>query len=79
MLCQCPRALFPFQSSIMEEVLLTMFKKTVDFHVLSNLTSTTVVSTSFDLWISHDNVDTFALVINFLNENWVPCMLFRAI
>jgi hypothetical protein len=72
MLCQCPRVLFPFWSSIVEEVLLAMVKKTVDQHVLSNFASTTVVSTSFDLWTSHNNVDIFALVTNFLNDNWVP-------
>jgi hypothetical protein len=52
-----------------EEVLPAMVKKTMDHHVLSNLTSAIVFSTSFDLWMSCDDVDTFALVINFLNDN----------
>ncbi len=72
MLCQCPHVLFPFRSSIVEEVLLNMVKRTMVHLVLSNFASTNVVSASFDLWTSHDNVDTFALVINFLNDNWVP-------
>jgi hypothetical protein len=55
-----------------EEVLPTTVKNTMDHHVLSNLASTIVVFASFDLWMSCDGVDTFALVINFLNDNWVP-------
>jgi hypothetical protein len=55
-----------------EEVLPTMVKNTMDHHVLSNLASAIVVFASFDLWMSYDGVDTFALVTNFLNDNWVP-------
>jgi len=51
-----------------EEMLLTLVKKTMDHHVLLNLTSTTVVSISFYLWVFHGDVDTFALVINLLND-----------
>jgi hypothetical protein len=29
------------------------------------------MSISFDLWMFHDDVDIFTLVINFLNDNWV--------
>ncbi len=53
-------------------MLLAMVKKTMDHHVLSNLATVIVVSTSFDLWMFYDGVDTFVLVINFLNDNWVP-------
>jgi hypothetical protein len=35
---------------------------------LPNLKITTIVSTSFNLWMFHDGVDTFAIVIIFLNE-----------
>ncbi len=40
----------------------------MDLHTLSNLAYATIISTSFDLWMSKDSVDTFDLVINFLNE-----------
>ncbi len=63
---------FPFQSSFVGEVLFTMVKKTMDQHVLPNLASTIVMSTSFDLWMSCNNVNTFALVINFLNDTCAP-------
>ncbi len=61
--------LFPFRSSFVEEVLSAMVKKTMDHHVLSNLTLTTMVFASFDLWMYRGEVDAFALVINFLNDN----------
>jgi hypothetical protein len=28
---------------------------------------------SFDLWMSKSRCDTFAVVINFINDQWVPC------
>ncbi len=52
-------------------MLLAMVKKTLDQHVLPNLKTTATVLVSFDLWMCHGSVDTFALVINFLNETWV--------
>jgi hypothetical protein len=54
----------------MDDVLPTMVKKTLDLHVLPNLASTTIISTSFDLWMLKGSVDTFALVIKNLNESW---------
>jgi hypothetical protein len=56
----------------MEEVLLAIVKKTMDHHVLLNLASATIVFTNFDLWMSRNNVDIFAPIINFLNVTWVP-------
>jgi hypothetical protein len=29
--------------------------------------------TSFDLWMSKFGHDTFVIVINFINSQWVPC------
>jgi hypothetical protein len=49
-------------------MLLAMVKKTMDHHVLPNLTSIIVNSNSFDLWMSHGSVDVFALVIKFLGK-----------
>jgi len=51
----------------MEKMLHAMVKKTMDHHVLSNLASITVMSIRFDLWISHNNVDTFVLIIKKIN------------
>lgn len=38
---------------------------------MPNLKIAAIVSTSFDLWMFHGIVDTFVLVIIFLNEAWV--------
>jgi hypothetical protein len=48
--------------------LFAMVKKTMDQHVVSNLASIAVMSISFDLWMFQNDVDTFILVINFLND-----------
>jgi hypothetical protein len=56
-----------------EEVLLTMVKKTMDQHVfVESCIYSKIVSTSFDLWMFYDNVDTFALLINFINSHLGP-------
>jgi hypothetical protein len=54
-----------------EEMLLAMVKKTIDQHVLPKLKIVAIVATSFDLWMFRGGVDTFVVVINFLNETWV--------
>jgi hypothetical protein len=69
-LCQCPQVSFLSQIVFVDDVFPTMVKKTLDFHVLPNLASTTIISTSFDLWMLRGRVDNFALVRNFLNESW---------
>jgi hypothetical protein len=53
----------------MDELLPAMVKKTFDLHVLPNLAFVTTVFYSFDLWMSKDGVDIFALVIKNLNES----------
>ncbi len=65
---QCLHVQFPSQSSFVEEMLPTMVKKTMDQHVVPNFASTIVVSTSFDMWMFHDGVDTFNFVINFMSD-----------
>ncbi len=52
-------------------MLLTMVKKTLGQHVLSNLKTITIVSTIFYIWMSCGGVDTFVLIIKNLNEAWV--------
>ncbi len=47
-----------------------MMQKTLDLHVFLNLSYATIVSYSFDLWMCRGVVDTFIVVIIFLNESW---------
>jgi len=57
---------------LVDDMLLAIAKNPLNWHVLPNLTFAIIISTSFDLWMSKDKVDTFALVTNFLNESWTP-------
>jgi len=47
-----------------------MVTKSMDIDVLPKFINVTIVSTSFDLWMSKGGIDTFALVINYLIEAW---------
>lgn len=64
-IAQCPHVIFPSHSSLVEQVLPTMVAKTMNLHVLPHLEFATIVFCSFDLWMSKNEVDTFALVINY--------------
>jgi hypothetical protein len=40
--------------------------------MLHSLETTTIIFTSFDFGMSKGGVDTFALMINYLDESWIP-------
>jgi hypothetical protein len=63
-LCQCLCVQFHSHFFLLEEMLQTKVKKIMDQHVISNLTSATIIFVSFDLYMFHDNVNIFVLVIN---------------
>jgi len=42
----------------------------MDLHVLPKLKTITIVSTSFDFGMSKSDIDTFALLVNYLDEVW---------
>ncbi len=44
----------------------------MQLHVLQRLAKATTLSISFDVWMSRGGVDTFALVIDYLNESLMP-------
>jgi hypothetical protein len=50
-----------------------MVKKTIKSHVLHALAKATTIFAMFDVWMSHRGFDTFALVVNYSNKQWVPC------
>lgn len=56
----------------MEGMFLAMVKKTTNLHVSLNLLFVTIVIARFILWMFQSGMDTFVLVINFLNGAWVP-------
>jgi hypothetical protein len=46
-----------------------MVKKTMESHVLDALVKATTIIATFDLWTSFGGFDTFALVVNYINNN----------
>jgi hypothetical protein len=50
--------------------LLDLVQKTKDVYVLPKLFHYMLTIACFDLWMSKGAYDIFALVINFLDENW---------
>jgi hypothetical protein len=44
----------------------------MQLHVLPRLVKAITLSVNFDLWMSRGGMDTFALVINYLNGFWMP-------
>jgi len=54
------------------QVLPSVIKTTREKYVLRAFVSCITCTTSFDLWMSHVGHDTFAMVVNFLNDSWEP-------
>jgi hypothetical protein len=50
----------------------TMVIKTMKLHVLLHLVEVMTMSTNFDLWMFKGDMDTFALIINYLNDSCTP-------
>jgi hypothetical protein len=74
---QCPCVVFLSRSTLVEKMNPTMVKQSL--HMLPNLAFATTMVISFDLWMSRDEMDIFALVIKYLNESQTPkCMLLLA-
>ncbi len=49
-----------------------MLQKTMDTYVLPTLFSHVTARATFDLWMGQSGFDTFALVMNFIDDAWVP-------
>jgi hypothetical protein len=56
----------------MIDVLPNIVKKTKEKYVLPSLTSCVTCTTSFNLWMFHGGHDTFAMVVNFIDNLWEP-------
>jgi hypothetical protein len=44
----------------------------MDTYVLPTLFSCVTTGVNFDLWMNWSGFDTFALVVNFIDDGWVP-------
>ncbi len=62
-----PKMVFPFQKRLFKQILLMMVTHYLNLHVrpLPNVTST--ITTTFDLWMSKGQHDTFDFVVKFLS------------
>jgi hypothetical protein len=56
---------------MIQQAILSLVAKTMENYAIIALESC-VTTCSFDLWMSRFGHDTFVLVINFLNSQWVP-------
>jgi hypothetical protein len=43
----------------------------MDTYVLPSLSNCATTSATFDLWMGQSGFDTFALVVNFIDDAWV--------
>jgi hypothetical protein len=69
-IAQCPHVIFPSHSSLVEQNLPTMVTKTMNLYVLPHLEFATIVSCSFDLWMSKNEVT---------HLHWSPTIRIRLI
>ncbi len=69
-LCFCPKLNFPSRRRFSQDILLRLMEKTNKLYVVLALAKCHSATTSFDLWMSKEAYDVFALVIHFLSNDW---------
>ena len=67
-----PKVVCPSRKQLVREHIPAMLEKTMDRFVLPLINSCQTASITFDLWMSRTGWDTFALVVNFIDDCWVP-------
>jgi hypothetical protein len=55
------------------DILPRVAKRTKERYILSTFKSCHSCTLSFDLWMSKTGMDTFVMIVHFLNEKWEPC------
>lgn len=71
-LCQCEKVVFPSNNVFVNEMLFNMVNLIVEKFLNPMLANCMTWTTTFDLWMSWSNNDTFA-VVSFINSLCVPC------
>jgi hypothetical protein len=69
MLRLCGQVQFPSRKQFVYEHLLDLLQKTMEIYVILDIDKCETMTTTFDLWMSRSRYDTFALVINFINQS----------
>jgi hypothetical protein len=63
---------FPRWNQLMEEHIPPMLQKTMDAYVLPTISICVIISDTFDLWMNQSGFNNFSLVVNFIDDAWVP-------
>ncbi len=67
---QNPHFNFPSTRALVNEILPRMVGKTKEKYVSSTLDYCNSCTMSFNLWMSRMEVDTFVMIVHFLNDQW---------
>jgi hypothetical protein len=67
-----PTCCFSFLGYICRRSVACNGKNNYAITCVAMLAEATTLLASFDLWMFRGGMDTFALVINYLNESWMP-------
>jgi hypothetical protein len=68
----CPKLNFPSKRQFSQDILQGLVEKKNELYVFPALAKCHYATTNFDLWMSKGAYDVFALVINFLSNDWQP-------
>ncbi len=68
----CQKFIFPFKEQSSRIFLPKLVEKTNQLYILPVLAYYYSITTTFDLWMSKNASNIFALVINYLGANWQP-------
>lgn len=75
MLCLCGQVKFPFWKQLVCEHIPALLQITMATYVFLAIVQYAIVTKIFDLRMLRSGYDTFALIINFINPSWVPCLV----
>jgi hypothetical protein len=63
---------FSTRKQLVKDHILSLLAETMEYYALPTLVNYTIVNVTFDLWTNRTRIDTFSLVINFIDDVWVP-------
>jgi hypothetical protein len=76
--CDC-KCVFPSCKQLVNEHLPTILGKAMEMYVLLAIAKCSIITYSFDLWMSRFVLRFFCLVINLIDEEWVLCYVIMAL
>lgn len=67
-----PHVKFPTRKALVQEQILAMLECIVDMYVRPTIASCATTTIIFDLWVSRCGHDAFCMVVNFIDDSWMP-------